>query len=90
MNRIAHATKTVDSVTIPPHSFPKQTVQMLIIRIQEKQPMPTIAPQHNMINPTGIMKSWLPCHDGQSATTPLILQSWKPDPFMTFLTFDFM
>jgi len=63
MNMIAHTTKTVNPVTVPPDSFLQQTVQVLIIRIREKERLPAVAPQQDMIHPTGKMNPWFPCHD---------------------------
>jgi hypothetical protein len=69
-------------VRTPPKSSlsPFLVFQVLIIRIGEKEPLPSVAPEQDMVNPARIMNPRFACHGMENNTTQSILSSWKPDP----------
>ncbi len=65
MNMIAHEAKGVDPIAKPESAFLKQEIETGVVSVGQKNILPAVAPEKNMIKSTRKMDAWFPCHEGK-------------------------
>jgi hypothetical protein len=76
---IGHETKGMDTISKPGRTLLQEKKKATIIFIRQKNILPAIAPQHDVINSAGNMDAWFACH-GFIIRSKCFLSTWKPDP----------
>jgi len=79
---VGHEAKGVNPIAKTEGTFLKQEVETAVVSVGQKNILPSVAPEDNMIESTRKVNAWFACHGEGTYLACLNLSTWKPDPIM--------